>query len=653
MKLIKLRIENYKCIEDTTEFQVDQVTCSMGKNEAGKTAILEALYKLNPVEKEKGEFEELEYPRRYITNYRQRQDQEQANVLTTVWELNPEELSKLHEKFGSEIVLRPEVIVKKGYDNNLKWNISLDEKKYVSNLKSTYKLDAAERAQLQKADSIKSLIENLEGLESPTDKQKELLSNLIKLFPDKTESKLVGDLLENHLPRFVYFDTYYKLPGRVALTDLKERVNNNQLNFGDKIFLALLDMTSSGLEDVETIGESEKLIMELEAIENSLTDQIFEYWTQNDHLSVKFLFDVARPNDPPPYNRGFVFNTRISNNRHRASVNFDERSTGFIWFFSFLVWFSQVRKNYGDNLFLLLDEPGLSLHGKAQKDLLRYINEKLRPNFQVIYTAHSPFMIDLEHIFSIRTVEDMVEVSKVDGISTMKVLGTKVGNRILSRDRDTLFPLQGILGFDMAQTLFVGPYVVVVEGPTEFGYLHWFSRRLVSLGREGLDIRWAICPSEGASKVSSFVTLFRGRGLTIAVLLDYHDGQKTMVDQLEGSHLLEPGHLLRTTSYLDQDEADIEDLVGWDMYINLVNNALKLPDHLKLPQQKPQNANKRAVKEVEAQCRMLPPGFPEFDHYLPVGYLMELSPKEIVALPGLENALNRFEKLFHDLNTLI
>ena len=74
------------------------------------------------------------------------------------------------------------------------------------------------------------------------------------------------------------------------------------------------------------------------------------------------------------------------------SVPFSERSAGFIWFFSFLVKFAQVRKG-GGSLILLLDEPGLTLHGKAQADLLRYFGEKLAPKHQVIFTTHSPFMV--------------------------------------------------------------------------------------------------------------------------------------------------------------------------------------------------------------------------------------------------------------------
>ena len=167
-------------------------------------------------------------------------------------------------------------------------------------------------------------------------------------------------------------------------------------------------MTGTSLSDIEGASELEKLIMELEAVGAHLTDKIKEYWTQNQHLRVVFRFDAAKADDAPPLNSGFILSTRIENTRHMATINFDERSMGFIWFFSFLVWFSQVKELYGKKLILLLDEPGLSLHGKAQQDLVRYINKELRPSHQVVYTTHSPFMIDVENVFSLRSVEDVV-----------------------------------------------------------------------------------------------------------------------------------------------------------------------------------------------------------------------------------------------------
>ena len=656
MKLIKAQVENFKCVEDSKAFRVDQVTCLIGKNEAGKTALLEALYKLNPVEKNRAHFAEGEYPRRHLATDRQRLEREPANVLTTTWELDDADVAFLEELVGAGNgnFKEHQVTVTKGYDNERRWTtIPIDEQSIVKRAVEEARLNASEKAPLGKATSVSGLVEIITGMNSPNPKQASLLEDMQTRFPGGDVGLAVREALTTRLPLFVYFDVYDQLPGRVALTDLKSRKETNHLKFSDKIFLALLDMTSTSLEEIEGISELETLIMELESVEASLTDKIKEYWTQNKNLEVNFRYDRAKPGDPPPMNEGFILSTRIKNTRHRATVNFDERSMGFIWFFSFLVWFSKVKDNYGDNLFLLLDEPGLSLHGKAQQDLLRYINTELRPEHQVIYSAHSPFMIDVENIFSLRTVEDVVEVKKTDGESEERILGTKVGERILSRDKDTLFPLQGVVGFDMAQTLFVGPYVVVVEGPTERVVFDWFSRQLSKRCREAMDLRWAVCPAQGAQKITSFVTLFAGRGLKIAVFADYHEGQKELMEKLEKSDLLEPDHFLKTTMYADQDEADIEDVIGRDMYVHLVNGCLDLRDPHLLPAAKPSSAPERVVKEVEAHCALLPPGFPEFSHYKPAAYLMGLSEEGVGNIPGLDQALDRFEAAFQKLNSLL
>ena len=501
--------------------------------------------------------------------------------------------------------------------------------------------------------TIRALHEALSSIKDPTQKHQELQKRLNESYSRNTVSSAVSKVLLPNLPKFVYFKEYERLPGKVSINDLVQLEQSNQLTFELKIFQALLDLVNSSAQTIAETGRSEDLIMNLEAIGNRLTDEIFEYWSQNKHLKVDFRCDMGRADDPAPFNSGYVFSTRIRNERHRASVNFDERSSGFIWFFSFLIWFSQMKANYAEKLIVLLDEPGLTLHGKAQKDLLRYIGEKLQPDYQVIYTTHSPFMLNVENIFSLRTVEDVVN-RRVDGDNVEeKVLGTKVGEKILSRDRDTILPLQGLLGYDITQTLFVGPYVIVVEGASEWVFMNWFSRKLVVDGRIGLDIRWVIAPAESASKVTSFITLFKGRDLRIATLLDYHSEQRKMIKLLKESKLLEDGHLLITTDFVDQDEADVEDLIGWDLYVALVNGALSIPEANKLPVSKPHDCQMRIVKEVENRTRLLPPGVPEFNHFDVAQYLNQLSPDEIATLPGLEAALDCFEELFTRLNRLI
>jgi len=227
------------------------------------------------------------------------------------------------------------------------------------------------------------------------------------------------------------------LPGQISINELREKDTNGSLEYGDRVFIALLDLASTSLDEIDQMKEFEKLNAELEAVSNRLSDEIFEYWTQNRNLKVICRFDNALPEDPPPFNSGYIFRTRIENVRHRVTVSFDEHSRGFVWFFSFLVWFSQLKKHYDENLIILLDDPALSLHARAQADLLRYINEKLKPNYQVIYTTHSPFMVDAENLLRTRTVEDVVEDNKIKG--------TKVGDKVLSTDRDTIFPLQAAL----------------------------------------------------------------------------------------------------------------------------------------------------------------------------------------------------------------
>ncbi len=644
MFLRSVRIKNYKCIEDTGVFRLDKVTCLVGKNESGKSAILEALYKLNPVVADEGDFDDvIEYPRRRWSLYREKRETDPDIVLETVWELDDSDQEILTEKFGNKALSTKEVTITKGYDNTLNWEISYNEGnilKYVLENSGLYKeeVDA-----LKEISTIEELIAYLEGKSNRSERENLFLENLIKTFPKKTVFSGVKNILQNRLPKFVYFPNYERMRGRVALHDLVNRKNQNKLDLSDRIFLALLDLAGTSIDEINKIGTLEHLYAELEAVSNRITETIFHYWSQNRHLVVEFRLDQGRPGDPPPFNQGFIFQTRIRNSRHRVTVNFEERSTGFIWFFSFLVWFSQLQKYYGKNLLLLLDEPGLSLHGRAQQDLLRYFREQLAPYYQVIYTTHSPFMIDPEALLSVRIVEDVVT-------SSGEVLGTKVREDVFATESETVFPLQAALGYDITQTLFVGKNVLLVEGPSDFLYLKWFSSELQHQNREGLDRRWVITPSGGIDKIASFVALFGGNEINIAVITDFHSGLKGKIKSL--TELYRLIGVFTVNSYLGQAEADIEDLLGREFYFALVNRCYNLSDEYTLnPKKEPKNL--RVVKEVEEHFRTLPPDFPEFDHYTPAAYLVENGKDLRNELPGLNCALDRFEQLFKDLNKLL
>lgn len=645
MFLRSVRIENFKCIEDSEAFSLKPVTCLVGKNEAGKSALIQALYKLNPDVAAEGSFNPLlEYPRRKWSQYKERHETNPDNVLTTEWELNEEDIKALEQLLGPKTLKDKIVTISKGYNNQRQWILKIDEQQVISNYLNDAKLYKRELNQLKGIRTVADLMSKLKANDSLSERQSKLLNTLQKNFPNGDPvSKAINHILAGNLPTFIYFAEFYKMLGKVSMEDLTKRKSEDRLEMPHRIFMALLDLVGTSPEEMNTIGKFEELKAELEAVSNRLSQEIFEYWSQNKYLEVDFDFAHARPQDPAPYNTGWVFHTRIKNKRHGVTVSYEERSAGFTWFFSFLVWFSQVKKNYGEKLIILLDDPGLSLHARAQADLLRYIKQKLSPHYQVIYTTHSPFMIDADNILNVRTVEDVVTKEE-------EILGTKVGDEVLATDPDTLFPLQAALGYDITQTLFVGKHNVLVEGPSDLLYLKWFSRELHEMGKECLDRRLVIVPCGGISKIGSFVRLFGSSELNVVVFTDYHKGLKSKVRSLKESKILRAGRVFSADMFVDGDEADIEDVLGRDLYITLVTECYSLDESHQLPDVKPADAPVRVLLEVGNHFKALPI---EFDHYTPAVFLTENTARFRSILSNHDDVLRRFEKLFKDLNRVL
>ncbi len=646
MRLLKVRVQDFRCVEDSEEYSVAGVTCLVGKNESGKTALLKALHKLNPDDPAKEKFEPAnDYPRR-----KWRPDSPiptNPPAITTTWELDDDDMTALEKQFGTSVISDRMFTFTKGYDNVRRFNINTDQATLVKNLMSDVKVAGDERKPLSGSKTTEEAQKTLAAIPSRTPAQENLLQALQQRFP-KGGAQAVVEAVAARVPIFLYFDEYLTLPGTVSVDDIVARQAQNQLSERDRIFLALLSLAGTTLEKVHGARTFEEFSASLRAVSNQITDQIFKYWSQNKHLDVDIRLDHARPSDPPPFNTGWIFRTRIDNRRHRADTSFDDRSRGFVWFFSFLVWFYQLQQLYGKNLIILLDEPGLSLHARAQADLLRYINEQLRPHYQVVYTTHSPFMIDPDNLLSARTIEDVVVKNQTSGEE--KLFGTKVGEDVLSTDADTVSPLQRALDYEITQTLFIGRHTLLVEGPSEMLYLKWFSRHLEQVGKAGLDYRWNICVVRGVDRIPGFVSLFRGNRLHIAALVDVQQGNKIKIENARKA--LEDRHLLTMDTYAQQKEADIEDVLGRDFYVGLVHEALDLRVPHQLPAAKPATVPERVVKEVEQHAATLPMYYPPFDHFVPAEWLFQHG-DEGAALPGFKEALGRMEQLIGDLNGLM
>ena len=116
MKLLTVHVTNFRSAEDSEEFNVGPVTCLVGKNEAGKSAILLAMAALNPHEATPVRFDkERDYPRRSLTQYDQKHADKDAVAITTKWKLEEAEIEAIATALGDGVMTSDVVTVSRRY----------------------------------------------------------------------------------------------------------------------------------------------------------------------------------------------------------------------------------------------------------------------------------------------------------------------------------------------------------------------------------------------------------------------------------------------------------------------------------------------------------------------------------------------------------
>ena len=653
MKLLTVRVTNFRSAEDSEKFKVGQVTCLVGKNESGKTAILLALAALNPHEATPAILDkERDYPRRYLTQYDQRHTDGDATAIMTTWKLEQTDLEEVSSLVGDGVIKSDIVTVSRCYGRDVKVSAELNFTPALEFLYSKFALDESERSVLKSVGTTDELNETLSKLDSPTQKHQELRAYLTKRGNLTTQ---VSVLIKKMLPKFMYFSSYDRMDGAVQLEQTSTLIENREIardeHRGARMFSEFLDYAGVSINSITQVATYETFNAKLQAASNNITDQILEYWTQNPDLDVMVRVEKARPGDISPLNSGTIARARINNKLHRVDTPFSERSAGFVWFFSFLVKFAQV-KDEESPVILLLDEPGLSLHGKAQSDLQRFFKEKLAPYHQIVYSTHSPFMVPTDNLASVRIVQDQV---KMEGTRRLS-LGTIVRDDVLTQDPGTLFPLQGALGYEITQSLFIGENTLLVEGPSDILYIQALSNALYSRNRTGLDSRWTMCPAGGVDKIMPFVSLFSGNALNIAVLSDQAAGYKSKIKAIRKSEILKAGQFYTVADFLDMTEADTEDIFAPELFVAILNRCydLKIPNKLTVNKlNAADTSTKRLVKKAEAAFRVMPDVIPMFNHFRPAAWLIRNTSVLKTNSAPVKRTLDRAEKIFETYNALL
>lgn len=649
MKLKKVHITEFRSVLDSNEFDVDDVTCLVGKNESGKTAILEGLYRLNPIEQSDGKYDVTDdYPRLRVSDYEAdvKAGKEPAIVCSAIFELDDNDLAPIVDAYGSGVLASRELRLSKGYSGTLYFDLAVSEPDMVAAIIKRSQLPEELAEQCKAAKTLGRLQEIASEIEDDeTREHLQRVKNEIAVITDGGDLNtfLFSNYISKRVPRFLYFGDYWLMKGQENIQALQDRRTHIKLQESDHPLLGLIELAGLDLDALVNPKRTQELKNRLEGAGNRLTREVLKYWSQNRNLSMRFDIRPASPQDPEGMRSGTNFWAEIYDSKHWATTSLGRRSKGFVWFFSFLAYFSQQKKR-DFPIILLLDEPGLSLHGTAQADLLRYIEQELKPDHQVIYTTHSPFMVDPQKFERVRIVQD--KGMDVDDAAPDED-GTKVLSDVLEANNDTLFPLQGALGYEIHQTLFVGPNMLVVEGASDLLYLQVMSGLLAKASREGLSEEWVIVPVGGAGRVPAFVSLLKSQKHTnVATLMDIDKKNQQIVDNVIKLRLLKKSHVLTFGPFCGKNEADIEDMFERDFYFDLLREEFgKEPaGQLKLKDLQPQ-----VPRILVAITQAL--GVQHFNHYRPSRYFTEQVSKLEKKISA--ETLDRFEAAFKAVNALL
>ncbi|WP_298491511.1 ATP-dependent endonuclease [uncultured Maritimibacter sp.] len=427
------------------------------------------------------------------------------------------------------------------------------------------------------------------------------------------------------LPKFMFLEDYPEIKGQQNIAQFLQRRDEGTPTPADLNFEKLCKVAGLSPEELQDLlkrNDQETRGQLANRAGSVVTTAIRKRWKDRE-LKVRFNLDAQH------------FETLISdpNNTYDVEVNLDERSRGFQWFFAFYIVFAaDTEDGEADGAILLLDEPGLYLHARSQGDLLRHLEEDFAN--QIIYTTHSPFMVPTHQLDWVRTVNINEEA------------GTTVSNDPTG-DARTLFPLQAALGYDLAQSLFIGPNNLVVEGVTDFWILSAVSAHLNDQGKAGLDKRLTITPAGGAQKVHYMVALLTSEQLKVIVLFDDEKDAKATRNDLVKGKLLRSDNVVFASEAFEAppSEADIEDILDPVVYEKLIREAYT--DELKGKTLEINTHVPRIARRFEAAFKALSI---DFHKTRPTRlFLQKMATDPASVLPT--ESEDQFERLFKAINT--
>ncbi|MBN1115846.1 MAG: AAA family ATPase [Bacteroidales bacterium] len=359
--------------------------------------------------------------------------------------------------------------------------------------------------------------------QAETEAQKEIFK-LDKFF----DMQRIGESLFKYIPVFEFFEDFSGLlPNKIDLEDI---LNENHHAEGYKAALNFLKL--AGLEPSFFREKNHRILKQrIECLNSDITINFHDYWSQNvgKDNRIKLHFELEHYDYTVPEKSGKPYlEFWVKDNQERLYPK--QRSRGVRWFLSFYLELKAAATRNNTNRVLLIDEPGLSLHARAQEDVLK-VFEDLKTKMQVVYSTHSPHLVKPEKLYRILAVQ---RANESDDTSETLVLDP---NSLSEASADTLSPIYSLMGIRLSEQQFIrSEKNIIVPDQISYYYLTYLSKIYPDMG----DVTFI--PATGIHTIPSLVNILSAWQVKYGLLLLGSNVDKVIEDLHYNSLLSKSGN---------------------------------------------------------------------------------------------------------------
>jgi hypothetical protein len=347
------------------------------------------------------------------------------------------------------------------------------------------------------------------------------VNSIIQSYKSDYNSEILGRKYFEYCPVIELFEDFGSLlPNRIDMEDIITGNHHVEGYKAARNFLSLAQLDYSFFQQ----PSSRILKQKIENLNHSLTSNFHDFWQQsigrNNKIHIQFELEHYNASFGDKAGKPYL-EFWIKDEGERLYPK--QRSRGVRWFLSFYLELKASASINNKHLILLVDEPGVSLHARAQEDVLK-VFEDIKEKIQIIYTTHSPHLVEINKLHRVLAVQrDDLDSFR----STTRIIDPL---RLSAASPDTLTPLQSIMGNPMASEGFSVKGINLIVNDT--GSFYILNAIILLMGFKG---KICVIPSTTVSSIPLLCNILMGWGMDFAVLLFENDDEKQIAELLKNT----------------------------------------------------------------------------------------------------------------------